>query len=463
MNIQKYLLHSFRSIIRLLIPFVIFSGFISCKKYLDLKPDMRLEVPESIRDLQAILDYSSYMNLETTPGFGESSTDDFFLLEEDLNAYILSARMAYYWQRGEYNFINDWSRGYLAIYNANFCLDQLQKISITVTNKSAWNNVKGSALFYRSYYLMHLLWDYSKAFDSASYTKDLGIVLRLGSDFNVPSVRASVKECYDQVIQDAKLSLDYLPDYSIHPMRPSKGASYGLLAKAYLSMRVYDSALKYSILYLGLNNELIDYNSDPDINGNIEAAIPFQRFNRETIFYTTQNSDFLNNPYIAKVDTALYAKYEPEDLRKTAYFAKSGDGFKFKCIYTGEMYYYFTGIATDEIYLIKAECEARIGNTENAMYGLNKLMIKRWKQGSFVPFTADDASNALQIILSERRKELVYRGLRWIDIKRLNKENAEIVLTRKVNGNIYTLLPNSNYYALPLPDDIIKASGIPQN
>lgn len=439
----------------------IVSGFISCKKYLELKPDSKLAVPTTVNDLQAILDYTNDMNLQTTPGFGASSTTDYFLSDADYNTYPLATQKVYYWQRGEYNFINDWSKGYHAIFNSNYCLEQIEKVSPDGT--TAWNNVKGSALFYRSFYFMHLLWDYAKAFDSSSYNKDLGIVLRLGSDFNVPSVRASVKECYDRVIEDAKSSLDYLPDYPLEVLRPSKGAAYGLLANAYLSMRMYDSAFRYSALYLQLNNELIDYNGDPDINGDIANGVPFKKFNKETIFYTTMNSDLLNNSWIAKIDTVLYAMYDSNDLRKTAFFMPADNYFKFKCIYTGDIYYYFTGIATDEMYLVKAECEARQGIVGAAMDDLNTLLVKRWKAGTFVPLTASNADDALQIILTERRKELIDRGMRWMDIKRLNKENANIVLVRKIEGQTYTLQPNANYYALPLPADIIKASGIPQN
>jgi hypothetical protein len=115
------------------------------------------------------------------------------------------------------------------------------------------------------------------------------------------------------------------------------------------------------------------------------------------------------------------------------------------------------------MYLVRAECEARKGLVASAMDDLNTLLIKRWKTGTFIPVTADNANEALQIILTERRKELIDRGLRWMDIKRLNKENANIVLVRKIEGQAYTLQPNANYYALPLPADVIKASGIPQN
>ncbi len=443
--------------------FISFS-IISCKKYLDIKPDNKLTIPTTLSDLQAILDATQDMNIQTTPGFGESSTDEYFLLESDLNNYTIESQKIYTWNRGDYYYQNSWAKAYLPIYDANYCLAQIENIPITNNSEQQWNNVKGSALFYRSYYFLGLLWDFSKAYDSATSTKDLGIVLRLSSDFNVPSARANVKECYEKVIEDTKLSATLLRDYPIHVMRPSKGAAYGLLARAYLSMRVYDSAYKYSALCLQMNHDLIDYNGDADISGSIDADVPFKRFNKETIFYTEMNfNDLLNDSYIAKIDTLLYSMYSDNDLRKIAFFAPSDDYHKFKCIYSGSNYWYFSGIATDEIYLIRAECEARNGNVSAAINDLNTLLTKRWKSGTFIPVSASNPTAALNIVLTERRKELVNRGVRWIDIKRLNKENANIILIRNVAGQTYTLMPNANYYALPLPADIIKASGIPQN
>ena len=63
----------------------------------------------------------------------------------------------------------------------------------------------------------------------------------------------------------------------------------------------------------------------------------------------------------------------------------------------------------------------------------------------------------------ERRKELIFRGLRWIDIKRLNLEGANIEQRRFLDGKEYILEPNSNRYALPLPDDIIRLTWMEQN
>ncbi len=116
------------------------------------------------------------------------------------------------------------------------------------------------------------------------------------------------------------------------------------------------------------------------------------------------------------------------------------------------------------MYLIRSEAHARAGRVTEAMDDLNALMITRWNNSEPFPlFTATDQADALSKILTERRKELYGRGLRWMDIKRLNKEGANITLKRMINGQTYTLAPNADYYALPLPADIIKLTGIPQN
>ena len=107
----------------------------------------------------------------------------------------------------------------------------------------------------------------------------------------------------------------------------------------------------------------------------------------------------------------------------------------------------------------------RLGSINAAMDDLNALIIKRWKNnGTFVPFTAATANEALAKVLKERRKELIFRGLRWTDLRRLNKDpRFAITLTRNLNGVVYTLPPNDDRYTLPIPDQEIKISGIAQN
>ncbi len=51
-------------------------GFVSCKKYLDAKPDATLAIPSTLKDLQGLLDYYGKMNSQFSGG-GEILTDSY--------------------------------------------------------------------------------------------------------------------------------------------------------------------------------------------------------------------------------------------------------------------------------------------------------------------------------------------------------------------------------------------------
>ncbi|MNT62417.1 hypothetical protein D3C72_2001370 [compost metagenome] len=59
-------------------------------------------------------------------------------------------------------------------------------------------------------------------------------------------------------------------------------------------------------------------------------------------------------------------------------------------------------------------------------------------------------------ILDERRRELAMRGIRWSDIKRLNREGYGITLKRVLGDETVVLQPGSDSYILPLPKDLEK-------
>ena len=42
--------------------FLLVSGIISCKKYLDKKPDQSMVIPRTVKDLQAVLDNTNVFN-----------------------------------------------------------------------------------------------------------------------------------------------------------------------------------------------------------------------------------------------------------------------------------------------------------------------------------------------------------------------------------------------------------------
>lgn len=439
---------------------IIVLSFTSCRKFLDAKPDKTLQIPSSVSDLQAILDYGA-LNESNGISFDEASADNYYLPDAVFNGQSTENKNTYLWQNNKYiTFPNDWSNIYNIVNIANVVLDNIDKVPVSQQSQSEWANVKGTALFYRAFSFLEGAFIFCKTYVETNSKNDLGLCLKITSDLNAPSVRSNLEDTYDRIIMDLKESISLLPDKPIHVMRPSKESAYALLARAYLSMRVYDSCAKYANLSLMLNSDLMDYNT---IDAN--AEYPFIKFNKEVLFHSITRSGayYIVSPWFAIVDTSLYNSYDINDLRKATFFASQPPGVRFKGMYENDSRAVFIGLATDEVYLMRAECYARLGNKEAALKDLNDLMITRWKSGLFIPFTAATPQEALSIILTERRKELIFRSLRWMDIKRLNVDGAQISLKRIVNGQTYILPPNDNRFALPLPDDIIRMTGMPQN
>lgn len=435
--------------------------FFSCNNYLDVKPNKSLVIASELKDLQALLDNSSVMNFFTT-GLGEASADNFYLSINDWNIQDDAIRNLYVWGDEIFydRFLNAWLSQYTVVYTSNYILETLLNIEQTDVNKNDWNQIKGSSLFFRAFNFYNLLIAFSNAYDAETAENDLGIPLRLTSDFNVPSVRSNVEDSYQQIIDDLNDAIVLLPDKSIHPLRPSKIAAYALLSRVYMAMRNYELADKYAMECLKIDDYLLDYN---ELNSS--QTYPISAFNKEVLFAAGGTVISISR---MKIDTNLYALYEDSDLRKTIFFTLNNDGFsyKYKGSYNGNVQTSFTGLALDEVYLNRAECLVRLGQYQKGMEILNRLLIKRYKNinSEFLDLIASDTKDALAIILRERRKQLVIRDIRWMDIKRLNKEPGnDIIIKRNLNGETFQLLPNEARYALPLPAAVLELSGMPQN
>lgn len=449
--------------------FLIIIGSSSCKKsdYLNAKPNEKLVLPETLSDYQAILDNEDVMNGSNRvggilPDFLEAGTDDYYAISSITSRPNFEQNL-YIWNDDIYSdyFVDNWNLGYRCVFYANVVLDGISELKSTANERTVYNNLKGSSLFYRSNAFFHLAQVFAPPFDSSTADTDFGLPLRLTSDLNERIERISVQQTYDKIISDLKEAISLLPSTPLYKTRPSKPAVYGLLARVYLSMRDYDNSLKYADSSLQLASVLLDYNQYNPAN-----MYPFPRFNDEVIFQAICMRNPTTLPGIARVDSTLFAMYKNDDLRKALFFKEnpSTGGHYFRGGYDGS-FYIFSGLTVGEMFLIRAECNARKNNVAQSMNDLNTLMIKRWSNTvSYPTFTAIDASDALNKILAERRKELTFRGTRWTDLRRLNKEGYDITITRVVSGQIYTLQPNGLKYTYLIPPDVMGFnSDMPQN
>lgn len=433
----------------------------ACKKnWLEAKPDKNLVVPESLSDLQGLLDNTNNIFNKNQPGLGEIGSDDYYIGYDNWQLlYSNTEKNAYTWAKEIYDgeSVADWMSPYQRIFYANYVLENIDNVPVDSAGRDALDNVKGTALFCRGFDFYSLADLFARPYDPATSDTDLGIPIRLQPDINIQSVRATVKVTFEQIITDLKASVGLLPVTPAFKTRPSKPAACAMLARTYLCMDNYDSAFRYADACLHYAGSLMDYNSL-----NTAATYPFARFNPEVIYHTVFGYPGILNKAISIVDSGLYKSYDTNDLRRYLFIDTTNGVPCFKGGYDG--YTYFAGIATDEIYLIRAECYARRNDVQAAMNDLNMLLQTRYRQGSFRPLTALNGKDALQKILQERRKELLFRGLRWSDLRRLNKDPAfAVTLTRNLNGETYTLPPNDNRYVYPIPDNEIRLGGIEQN
>jgi len=461
-----------RTFIRSFLFFLLLAGagmFSSCskKEFLDKKPSTDLVVPSTLDDFQALLDYDQIMR--ETPVLGELSADNFYLNSSywsglggrEKYAYIWAATDSFY---GGQTTADDWNLPYQQVFYANVVLEGLKGVTRNTGNQEEWDALRGAALFIRAYAFYNVAQLFAPVYDVTTAAADPGIPLRLSSDVNTVSVRATLQTTYDTIRANLREASNLLPTTipTLNLNRPSKPAALALLARVSLSMRAYPDAGLYADNCLQLYHELMDYNSL-----STASPFPFSKPPEEVMYMSraltgsTVLVGLINPNCLA--DSGLYQSYTAGDLRGSIFFSPSGPGqATLKTGYSASVFH-FSGLATDEVYLVRAECFARAGDVANAMQDLNTLLQKRWVPANWAPFSAATKDVALALILSERRKELPYRGVRWTDLRRLNKEGGNIILKRVLNGQTYPLLPGAAQYILPIPPDVIALSGMKQN
>lgn len=442
---------------------VIFWGLIcfGCKDFLDERPDKSLVIPSTLEDLQAILD--DYNNIVGDPTYGEISADDYYLTDVGWsNIPEEGHRRAYMWEK-DYLFSEitslEWLNVYRNVYKANTVLEKLDDIERNEKNKKSWDDIKGQAYFLRARSFLSIVNIWTVGYDPRTAKEKLGIPLRLESDFNVQSKRASLEETYSTILNDLDKAISLLPITTIHPSRASIVAALALQARAYLFMRDYENCERVSNECLKLKNDLLDFNQMDS-----KKTYPVPQFNQEVIYESQIGNPQPLRATRAKIDSTLMLLFEENDLRKVVFFQDNKDGsFGFKGSYQGSGTL-FSGLATDELYLMRAECLVRNGDIKGALDDLNKLIKSRWdNKMDFKPVEVSEKEQLLDLILLERRKELLMRGIRWPDIKRLNLEGRGITLTRRINNQTVLLEPNDLRFALPIPESVVDIGKIEQN
>ncbi|NML22247.1 RagB/SusD family nutrient uptake outer membrane protein [Pseudoflavitalea sp. G-6-1-2] len=430
-----------------------------CSKFTDIKPKGFL-LPKTVDDYQGfmndiVLANAGYLN-------NEFMTDDLRFTDDFAASQSITRQgRSYFWDKEILRATEDdaeWNTPYNMIYYCNLVLENID--AATNGTQEQKDLAKAEALVHRAFQHFHLASNYGRDYQAATASTDLAVPLMLKPDLEAKSSRATVQEVYDKVITDLKAALNItaLPDFGRNYVHPGKAGVLAILARVYFFMGDYKTAAEYADAALAKNNTLLDYNTFKFTSAtNPFSGVtgrPAAELNPENLFSRTNSQGNIFRVFL--IGDSLHRVLGEKDLRfyfNFAYRTRGGAASPFPN-YLEALPNFSIGVP--EMMLIKAEYLARQGQTNDAINILNTLRQKRFKPADYVALTASNAEEALVRVLEERRRELFYHGIRWFDLKRLNRDDRfKLTIARTHPAKSATLEPNSPRYVLPIPPKVV--------
>ncbi|MFI5133076.1 MAG: RagB/SusD family nutrient uptake outer membrane protein [Chitinophagales bacterium] len=438
----------------------------SCKKsFLNLFPYDQVPQDQAIIDeagMQAAVNglYSALRGTNlygrSVPFYGDILSDNVFISSTNSNRYLVEFNYTYISTNA--NSSGTWGSAYGAILRANNIINA----NIPVTTNSS--QLKGEALVMRALMYFSLINYFAKPFTVDPTAEGVPLVLTY-DPFLKPS-RAKVSDIYTQIDKDLSDAFGLLTSTSKNSSYVTKYVARAIQARVALFKGDYATAKTDAL--------------DVVTNGGFTLTTAANLFNYwknpvpvanklETIFEIT--NDAVNNngtnalAYFydqagygdAIAGDDLYNKYTATDARIGLFITgvKAGQNVRIVNKYQN------TSNAADkddvkviryaEVLLTLAEAYYRTGDEVNARLYLNQLAKQR--DPSFAGYASTGAQLLSDIIL-ERRKELAFEGMRYLDLLRLNQDVTRVNINNNYVGVTPLSLPAGNFRRIfPIPQN----------
>ena len=356
---------------------------------------------------------------------GQTTTDPLFY-SFSLGHTATQTNMRYFWYIS-YKIIND----------VNTVIEAVEKLS---NPDAASRQLLGECYFLRALTHFSLVKFYAMPYTTSP--SGAGIILRTSSTDPALKARSSVQEVYQSVIGDAEKGAA-LMNAPRGAMYASKEAAWALLSRAFLYEDNKDSTIYYSSQVINSGRfTLSTAASYPSLFANAAAA-------PETIFCVafTATEDYGKFGSIASMiysngNSGWGEEYASPSLRDTmsahpedvrwSYIVPNTVGGVVQKKNGIEMYYIskFSGqggsptlsspilFRLAEMYLNRAEAEAKAGQTGPALSDVDMIRTNRGLAGSLYNGQTPAGQTALGVVLKERRIELAFEGHRSFDVYR---------------------------------------------
>jgi starch-binding outer membrane protein, SusD/RagB family len=439
-----------KNIFQLIFLILIFSG--CSKSFLNKTPDDSVPLSQAFTnpdDLNGALN-GAYAELRDPGCYGVD-----FLINGDVqadNTYVATNNYDQFIPQYIYDVLATdptpqamWTSAYIGILRANQIITAPIMSGLTDTIKAQAYAIR-AILYFK---LINIF--------ATPYTVDstaLGVPLILNYNPYLLPTRNSVKEVYNQIINDLRTAFKNAPDYSSSVLL-SKYAIEGLLARAYLyegdnadakvsAVDVINSG-PFSLVTPSNFNA---YWADPGIQTDaVETLFEVDADGVDNNGLGAISGYYINGENELFASSQLYALYSSTDVRRSLLIP--GTTNSGAAAYLVNKYPNFQNTADPdnlkvirlaEVYLIAAEASLPT-NENDARYYLNLLMAQR--DGYVYTSTGNDLLNN---IVQERRKELAFEGDRLYDMNRL-----KLTIDRVYNPGAILAGPNNEFLTIPFP------------
>ncbi|HEY4289869.1 MAG TPA: RagB/SusD family nutrient uptake outer membrane protein [Puia sp.] len=350
-----------------------------------------------------------------------------------------------------------WSNPYgaLGIFGANTAMEGINADHDSSLSLSARNQLIGECKTLRAYHYFSLV----------NLFGDVPLVLSTDWKTTALLPRASADAVYAQITKDLQDASGLLSGTypSAGRQRPNRYVALGLLARVYLYRKQWDLARAmvdsvigsglYSLvptldnIFLDKSTEAIWQIGNSDLNSPktapgmgdfvpLSAGVPPTIALNPSFAHAFETGDkrktswtrnlLTVNLTTLKIDT-LVSQYKYRNTSTTTVAAGAED---------------LMVLRLAEMYLIRAEAVAQLGDPATAMSDVNVIRKRAGLPAAF----ASNLSEAMGIILHERQVELFVEGHRWFDLKRVDSVNAVMA---RVKPQYWPVDGHAALYPLP--------------
>ncbi|WP_316795690.1 RagB/SusD family nutrient uptake outer membrane protein [Pedobacter agri] len=457
--------------IAIIASFLIAIAISGCKKYTDLTP-RGIQVVETAQDYYELVSFPNRAYLISNFQY---LVDDMWLKESNfigLTPNINTVHFTFNENLDRVSMVNSsnfYDRAYLYINRWNTIISS---VDASKGEQNVKDLAKAEAKAFRAFDHFLLVNVYAKAYNPATAATDGGICIMDKYDLEAQPTKSTVAQVYDFIQKDIDEAIPFLQVQPLDPYHPSLAFAWALKAKIHLFKREIAQAKEACEKSLSYNNQIFDLVKYTTTQGGPSVTPIIAPNNPEVLSYQyIQGYNETNFGYTWLISPELRNLFGTNDARfnmffntTSASFLDIGSGAAYYSIAYTRFFYPTVGLKTTEVYLMQAECLARQNDLAGAMAIVNKFREKRILSGTInlpVPATRKET---MEIIINERRKEMVLGFNRFFDLKRLNTETeyAKTVVrtyplvNKTVPQQTYTLLPTSRLYVIPFPLGILK-------